>query len=112
MFIWSGILLFVFWLLRINLTVISLIILLEVAQKIVESFFYPSFDALVYKISKKVDTFSFHVYREVLTSMVSVVFWGLLGLLFFLYGSVWNWVFLLGAFGILTSTLLYSAQYE
>lgn len=111
-FIASGILLALFWLLRINLSVLVFIIVLEVLQKIVESFFYPSFDALVYRISKHVDTFSFHVYREFLISIVSLLFWSVLGIVFYFYGEVWNWLFVIGALGTLASTLLYIARYE
>ncbi len=111
-FIVTGFLLAIFWIMRINLTVISIIISLEVVQKIVESFFYPSFDALLYKISKRVETFSFYVYREFLTTLVSIVFWSVLGCVFLLYGEVWNWIFIVCAAGILASTLLYTAHYE
>lgn len=111
-FIVSGVFLSLFWLFRINLTLVSLIVVLEVAQKVVEGFFYPSFDALLYKISKQVDTFSFQVYREVLTAIVSILFWSLLGIIFLWYGLMWNWLFFIGAIGILSSTLLYLAQYD
>ncbi len=111
-FIFGGLLLTLFWFLRINMTLISMIVAIEVAQKLVESFFYPSFDALVYKISKHLDTFVFHVYKEVMTCIVSLVFWSILGILFILYGEIWNWIFVFAAFGILVSTLLYTARYE
>lgn len=99
-----------FWILRINMTLITMILALEIAQRIVESFFYPSFDAFMYRISKRLDTFSFHVYREAFTCIVSIIFWLILGVLFVFYGSIWNWVFILGAIGIALSTLLYTTK--
>ncbi|MEP7166874.1 MAG: MFS transporter [Candidatus Woesebacteria bacterium] len=112
LFIVGGLLLSLFWILRINMTLITMIIAIEIAQKLVESFFYPSFDALVYRISKRLDTFVFHVYKEVLTCIVSLIFWSVLGILFILYGAIWNWIFIFAAGGILVSTLLYTARYE
>jgi MFS family permease len=109
-FILGGVLLALFWILRMNMTLITMILALEIAQRVVESFFYPSFDAYMYRISKQLDTFSFHVYREAFTCMASLLVWTILGSLFLFYGTIWNWIFILGAVGIALSTLLYTTK--
>lgn len=112
LFLVGGVLLSLFWIGRIGLVVVQLVVVLEIAQKIVESFFAPSFDAHVYRISKRLDTYAFHVYKEVMLSVIGVLYCTFLGFLFLFYGAVWGWVFMFGAVGILLTSLLYTSRYD
>ncbi len=109
-FIFGGLLLAVLWFLRIHVVFIYGILGIEIAWKLAESFFCPSFDAIIYKISKRLDTFAFHVYKEVLVSAVSLLFWIGIGIFFFFFGASWSFVFALAGLGMLTATLLYTAR--
>jgi MFS family permease len=111
-FLMGGALLCLFWIGRIGIVAVQLIIVLEIAQKIVESFFAPSFDAHVYRISKRLDTYAFHVYKEAMVTVIGLIYWSFLGILFLLYGAAWGWVFLFGAIGILATSLLYTSRYD
>lgn len=112
-FVAGGVFIAIFWIGRIGITALSLVLSLEVAQKIVESFFNPSFDVTLYKIAKHLKTYEFYVYKEVALSLVSLFFWSALGVIFFVFGAVWDWLFIVAALGIITATILYTTkQYE
>ncbi len=75
---------------------------IDILDRLVVSVFVPIFDTLFYKASHGKMVFHFYVFREMIISITSIVFWMTIGLLFILPFQ-WIGVFALASIGTLLS---------
>jgi hypothetical protein len=102
----SGGILSFLWLVRVGLSHIWTVAVVDTLDRVTSNFHWVIFDALMLKQGKKDRTLSFFVYREFILSCIGVVFWGGLLLVALVLPFTWNGLFILAAIGVILSITL------
>ena len=103
--VFSGAILSMVWVARMTAGQIWHFISVDVVQRLADSVYVPAFDLFLFRFSRHQKMFEFFVYREMLISFASLLFWLLTMMLFFV-GIAWKGVFVLASLGVLSSLLL------
>ena len=101
----SGLVLGALWLSRINLFTVWGIALVDAAERLVSGGYWLFYDVIMVRRAKGVEAFSYFVYREVVVSVVAVLFWFFVAASFY-FGLGWNGLFVIAAVGVVVSLLL------
>lgn len=105
LFIGSGVLLSILWILRTFVHEVGDIILVDTVDKLLSSVNGPCYDAYMFERSKGHNVLAFTIYREMLYSAFALLLWMVVAVAFLLPFN-WGFVFVLGAFGMTLSLLL------
>ena len=107
----SGGFLSLIWLLRTQGLSIWGIALVDAFDKLLGSMHWMFFDAMSLRGAKGNQSLSYFIYREIVTSVLGVVFW-LAFAVFFWYNQGWNALFVAGGVGVLLTLLISDHRYE
>jgi len=102
MFMISGTVISVLWIVRTFLVSIWAFIVVDVLDTLVTTIYTPVFDSFMLRFARRNIGFRFFVYREFLLGCVQVVFWLFL-IALFMVPFAWKLLFLLGGAGIIVS---------
>ncbi len=102
----SGGMLSTFWLARALSVNIWTLTLINAFDKVTASFHWLFFDRAWILRGKGREALSYFVYRLMVYAMAAMVFWLVAGGLFYLFGSAWQSLFVLAAFGVLLTLLI------
>ncbi len=105
MYIASGAVISVSWIMRLFVRGIWDILGVEFLEKLAGSVYAPCYDSFLCRRAKGRSVLAFYVYKEVLLSVSAVILWTLV-FGFFLLPVAWETVFLLGAVGVVLSLFL------
>lgn len=104
-FFLSGGMLMTFWFMRVNMFSVWGIALIDAAERLLGGGFWLFYDMIMVKRARGSQAFSYFVYREMVLSIIGVIFW-LLFATFFLFSQGWNTLFIFAGFGVLLSLLI------
>jgi MFS transporter, DHA1 family, staphyloferrin B biosynthesis exporter len=102
----SGTILSVLWLLRSQVWSFWHVAFIDTVDKLTSNFHWLFYDVLFFKRSQGGQAYSYFVYREVIISIVAVVFWVAVAGLFATFARGWTGLFILAAMGVLVSLLV------
>ncbi len=105
-FMVSGGLLSLLWLARTMIFNFWSIAILDMIERLTSNFHWLFFDTLFMRRSKGSQALSFFVYREVIISVVAILFWLLFAGLFLISNKSWQLLFALGGIGTMLSLLV------
>jgi len=105
MFVASGAVISISWIMRLFVRGIWDILGVEFLEKLAGSVYSPCYDSFLCRRAKGRAVLAFYVYKEVLLSVSAVILWVLV-FGFFLLPVAWESVFILGAIGVILSLLL------
>ncbi len=110
-FFFSGGFLSLIWVLRTQRLSVWGIAFVDAIDKLLGSMHWMFFDAMSLRNAKGSQALSYFVYREIITSVVGVIFW-LVFAVFFWYNQGWNALFIAGGIGVLLTLLISDHRYE
>ncbi len=102
----SGTILSVLWVLRSQVWSFWHVAFIDTIDKLTSNFHWLFYDVLFFKRSQGDQAYSYFVYREVIISVVAVVFWSVVAGLFTVFARGWTGLFILAALGVLVSLLV------
>lgn len=102
----SGGILSVLWLLRSQVISFWHIAIIDTFDRLTANFYGLFADATSFKRSKGSQAFSYFVYRELMVSFAAVIFWLIIGSLFFIFNNPWTALFMMAAVGVLLGLLV------
>ena len=109
-FFLSGGILSLIWIIKTQIISIWSIAVVDTVNKLTSSFHWLYYDSLFMRRAKGSKDLFFFVYRELITSLIAVIFWASL-LPLFLLSLSWSGVFIVAAFGVILS-LMVNDKYE
>lgn len=101
----SGSALSFLWLARTQVWGVWGVGLVDVFDRLISNVHWLYFDTIFIRRGKGSQALSYFVYREIVLSVVGVVFWLLFGLIFIFFAG-WNILFVLAAVGVLLSSII------
>lgn len=104
-FFLSGGMLMSFWFLRVNLFSVWGIALVDAAERLLGGGFWLFYDVIMVKRARGSQAFSYYVYRELVISIIAVLFWAAFAAFFF-FSQGWNALFVVAGLGVLLSLLI------
>ncbi len=104
-FFFSGGFISTLWLIRMSVSNVFLVVVVDTLDKLMASFHWLFFDALALKSSKGNKALAFFTYREIVMSAGGTVFWLIVMGLFILPTS-WYYLFALGGVGSILTLLM------
>lgn len=102
----SGGVLSVLWVLRTQVISFWQIAIIDTIDRLTASFYALYYDTIAFKRGQGSQALSFFVYRELIVSMVAVIFWVLLGSLFLIISRPWEVLFIGASVGVLLGLLV------
>ena len=105
-FFLSGGILSIFWVLRAFVVNIWSITILNAVDKITASFHWLFFDRSWILRGKGREALSYFVYREMIYSFAAIIFWLMVGALFYFFIAAWKSLFVAAAIGVLLTLLI------
>ncbi len=105
-FFFSGGLLTILWVLRTQTVHFWSIAFIDIIDRLTSNFHWLFFDTFFMRRGKGSQALSFFVYRELINSLVAVMFWLLFAMLFLLTTNSWQMLFGLAAVGVMLSLLV------
>lgn len=105
-FFLSGGLLSLVWVIKTQLVGFWGIAVVDVFERLTSNFHWLFFDTMFMRRGKGSQALSFFVYREVIISVVALLFWLVFGGMFVWFVDSWKGLFLLAGFGVMLSLLV------
>ncbi len=102
----SGGVLSILWLLRSQVVSFWQIAIIDTFDKLSANFYAVYYDAIAIKRGKGSQALSYFVYRELIVSVIAIIFWLAVGGLFLIFPDPWWALFMLAAIGVLMGLLV------
>lgn len=105
-FFLSGGILSLVWIAKTQIMSFWSIAIVDMFERLTANFHWLFFDTMFMRRGKGSQALSFFVYREIIISVVAVVFWLVFALMFVWFVDSWKGLFLLAGFGVMLSLLV------
>jgi len=102
----SGGVLSILWILRSQVISFWQIAVIDTIDRLSANFYAVYYDAIAIKRGKGSQALSYFVYRELIVSVVAILFWLVVGGLFLVFPDPWLALFVLAAVGVLMGLLV------
>ena len=102
----SGGVLSALWILRSQVISFWQIAIIDTIDRLSANFYAIYYDAIAIKRGKGSQALSYFVYREIMVSIASILFWLVVGGLFLIFPDPWLSLFILAAVGVLMGLLV------
>lgn len=102
----SGGVLSLLWVLRTQVVSFWHIAIIDTVDRLTSSFYSIYYDSIAIRRGKGKQALSYFIYRELIVSMIAVLFWLLVGGLFLITSEPWIVLFVGAAMGVLMSLLV------
>lgn len=105
-FFLSGGLLSLVWVLKTQIVGFWSIALIDVFERLTANFHWLFFDTMFMRRGKGSQALSFFIYREIIISVVALVFWFCFAAMFIWFVNSWKGLFLIAGVGVMLSLLV------
>lgn len=107
----SGVAVIGMWLVRVTTVSAWGMIFIDVLDRIFSGVYWTNYDIALFKQTKGNKVFSYFVYREMVVSLIGMLFWITCAILFLLT-SPWSVIFIFAGFGVSLSMLVRTTPHE